>query len=121
MSQNLTALSRKPVTRAARDGQSVVVGRQTGVSTKPQVPRGQIIPPNGQPANINTLTLDYQRSRGIIAARRAGMCSKTWLMFATAVNILFLGLMAKLLERVRKQVPVGYQDETGFHYGVPKD
>ncbi len=28
------------------------------------------------------------------------------------------GLMAKLRNMVKIEIPVGYQDETGFHYGV---
>jgi len=28
------------------------------------------------------------------------------------------GLIAKLRKMVKIEVPVGYQDETGFHYGV---
>jgi hypothetical protein len=28
------------------------------------------------------------------------------------------GLVAKLRKMVKIEVPVGYQDETGFHYGV---
>ena len=30
----------------------------------------------------------------------------------------FAGLIAKLKNAVKIQIPVGYQDETGFHYGV---
>ena len=28
------------------------------------------------------------------------------------------GIMAKLRNAVKNHIPVGYQDETGFHYGV---
>jgi len=31
--------------------------------------------------------------------------------------VLFTGMIAKLCEMVKSQVPVGYQDENGFHLG----
>jgi len=44
---------------------------------------------------------------------------KTWL-HAFALNLLFIEIMAKLRNFYEGQVPLGYQDETGFHYGVQK-
>ena len=38
----------------------------------------------------------------------------------TAMNLLFIGLLAKVLDSVKEQAPLGYQDEGGFHYGVNK-
>jgi hypothetical protein len=37
-----------------------------------------------------------------------------------AMNIFFVGLMAKLLDSFNKHAPLGYQDEAGFHFGVRK-
>ncbi len=36
----------------------------------------------------------------------------------TGVGFSPAGLMAKLRNLVKLEIPVGYQDETGFHYGV---
>jgi len=44
---------------------------------------------------------------------------KTWL-HAFALNLLFIGLIAKLRSVLESHVPQGYQDEGGFHYGVNK-
>jgi hypothetical protein len=44
---------------------------------------------------------------------------KTWL-HAFALNLLFIGIIARLRNIFESHVPVGYQDETGFHYGVQK-
>jgi hypothetical protein len=44
---------------------------------------------------------------------------KTWL-HAFALNLLFLGIAAKLRNMFESHVPLGYQDENGFHYGVKK-
>jgi len=33
-------------------------------------------------------------------------------------GLMFHGIFAKLRNAVRVDIPVGYQDETGFHYGV---
>jgi hypothetical protein len=35
-----------------------------------------------------------------------------------SLGLVFHGIVAKLRNVVRIDVPVGYQDETGFHYGV---
>jgi len=43
---------------------------------------------------------------------------KTWLQMI-AVNLLLVGILAKLRATLNNRVPVGYQDETGFHFGVP--
>lgn len=49
------------------------------------------------------------------------MCSKTWFMIITAVNFLFIVLTVKLLDSLRNQIPTGYQDESGFHFGARKN
>jgi hypothetical protein len=48
------------------------------------------------------------------------MCNKTLLIMTAAINILPVGLLIKLLNRLNKYAPVGYQDESGFHLGVRK-
>ena len=35
-----------------------------------------------------------------------------------AVTLLLAGIMARLRAIMEKQVPLGYQDEKGFHFGV---
>jgi len=35
-----------------------------------------------------------------------------------SVGLMFHGIIAKLRNAMRFEVPVGYQDETGFHMGV---
>jgi len=44
---------------------------------------------------------------------------KTWL-HAFALNLLLIAVMAKLRELLASHVPLGYQDESGFHLGVKK-
>jgi hypothetical protein len=56
-------------------------------------------------------------TRGIIVAISSSMCSKTWFMIITAANVLFIGMMVKLLDRITNQAPLGYEDESGFHFG----
>jgi hypothetical protein len=34
-----------------------------------------------------------------------------------ALTLLFGGIMARLRTTIEKQVPLGYQDEHGFHFG----
>ena len=46
------------------------------------------------------------------------MCNKTSFLITAAMNIFFVGLIAKLLDSLNKHAPVGYQDESGFHLGV---
>jgi hypothetical protein len=46
------------------------------------------------------------------------MCSKTWFLMTAAMNLLLIGLIAKLLDSIKNRAPVGYQDESGFHFGV---
>ena len=46
------------------------------------------------------------------------MVNKTSLLMTAALNLFFFGLMAKLLESLNKHAPVGYEDESGFHFGV---
>jgi hypothetical protein len=40
---------------------------------------------------------------------------------AAAINISLVGLFAKLLDRLKKHAPAGYQDESGFHLGAQKN
>jgi len=42
--------------------------------------------------------------------------NKTWLHMV-AWNLLLMGILARLRAAV-DQIPLGYQDETGFHFGV---
>jgi hypothetical protein len=44
---------------------------------------------------------------------------KTWL-HAFALDLLLISIVAKLRSFYQSHVPLGYQDETGFHYGVKK-
>ena len=39
-------------------------------------------------------------------------------LYAILVTVVFAGIIAKLREAMDKQVPMGYQDENGFHLGV---
>ena len=45
--------------------------------------------------------------------------SKTMLPVLT-LNLLVLGLVARLREVLESKIPLGYQDETGFHFGVKR-
>ena len=36
------------------------------------------------------------------------------------LNLLILGLAARLRELIESKIPLGYQDQTGFHFGVKK-
>jgi len=47
------------------------------------------------------------------------MMSKMLLPVLT-MNLLFFALAAKLRELLESRIPVGYQDQTGFHFGVKK-
>ncbi|HEX3800851.1 MAG TPA: hypothetical protein VH413_19310 [Verrucomicrobiae bacterium] len=38
--------------------------------------------------------------------------------YAIVVTMLFAGILAKVRAAMDKQVPVGYQDENGFHLGA---
>jgi hypothetical protein len=49
------------------------------------------------------------------------MCNKTMLMMTSAISILFVAVFAKLMERLNKIAPLGYQDESGFHLGIKKN
>jgi hypothetical protein len=42
---------------------------------------------------------------------------KTWANTGS-IGLSPASLMAKLRNLVKLEIPVGYQDETGFHYGV---
>lgn len=57
---------------------------------------------------------------GIANAGLSSMCNKTQFLITAAINILFTGLAARLLISLNKRAPVGYQDESGFHFGVRK-
>jgi hypothetical protein len=46
-----------------------------------------------------------------------GMHRTSWL-HTFAVNILLVAVIAKLRSIIAKHVPLGYQDEGGFHFGV---
>jgi hypothetical protein len=61
-----------------------------------------------------------KRLCGIANAVLSSMCNKTSFLITAAMNIFFVGLMAKLLDSLNKHAPVGYQDEAGFHFGVRK-
>ena len=39
----------------------------------------------------------------------------------SGVGFPFTGLMAKIRNAVKASVPIGYQDESGFHTGVKRD
>jgi hypothetical protein len=36
------------------------------------------------------------------------------------VNLLVVGTLTKLRVIIEKHIPLGYQDESGFHFGVQK-
>jgi hypothetical protein len=42
---------------------------------------------------------------------------KSWLQFVV-VNLLLVGILARLRAAIENRIPLGYQDETGFHFGV---
>lgn len=48
---------------------------------------------------------------------QAGM-NKTWL-HVIVVNLLLVGILARLRTVLHNHIPLGYQDENGFHFGVP--
>jgi hypothetical protein len=41
-------------------------------------------------------------------------------VYVSSLVLLFVGIMAKVRAQMDKQVPVGYQDESGFHVGEKK-
>jgi hypothetical protein len=43
--------------------------------------------------------------------------NKTWLHII-AVNLLLVGILARLRSAMNNHIPLGYQDETGFHFGI---
>jgi len=47
------------------------------------------------------------------------MMSKILLPVLT-LNLLIFGLAAKLREILESKIPLGYQDQTGFHFGVKR-
>lgn len=42
---------------------------------------------------------------------------KSWL-HVVGVNLLLVGVLARLRTAIENRIPLGYQDETGFHFGV---
>jgi len=42
---------------------------------------------------------------------------KTLRLTEMLLLVLFTGIITKIITAIKSQVPVGYQDETGFHYG----
>ena len=54
---------------------------------------------------------------GTADARIQSMSNKTALMYATAV-VLMGAIMTKVRAMFHARVPLGYQDENGFHVGV---
>jgi len=49
------------------------------------------------------------------------MCNKTLHLMTAALNFSLVVLSVKLLNRLNKFAPVGYQDQAGFHLGVRKN
>jgi len=47
------------------------------------------------------------------------MMSKILLPVLT-LNFLIFGLAARLREMIESKIPLGYQDQTGFHFGVKR-
>lgn len=45
------------------------------------------------------------------------MAHKTWIHTGTQVTPV-AGIITKLMDFVKRQIPEGYQDETGFHFGT---
>jgi hypothetical protein len=43
--------------------------------------------------------------------------NKTWLHII-AVNLLFVGIFVRLRAAMNNHIPLGYEDETGFHFGI---
>jgi hypothetical protein len=54
---------------------------------------------------------------GIMGASSQGMITKQSFYLA-AVTLMFAGILAKMRAMMDKHVPVGYQDENGFHLGT---
>jgi hypothetical protein len=38
-------------------------------------------------------------------------------LYMAILTVLFAGILAKLRAMYNKQVPLGYEDESGFHFG----
>ena len=57
---------------------------------------------------------------GIADASTRIMLHKTSFLITAALNIFLVGLMAKLVDSLNRHAPVGYQNESGFHFGVRK-
>jgi hypothetical protein len=43
--------------------------------------------------------------------------NKTSSLYAVAITLLMAGILARVRALVDRQIPVGYQDEAGFHLG----
>ena len=46
------------------------------------------------------------------------MINKTSFLLIAAANLVFVALMAKLMESLNRHAPVGYEDDSGFHFGL---
>ncbi len=57
---------------------------------------------------------------GIMGALSQSMITKQS-FYAAAVTLLFAGILARMRAMMDKHVPVGYQDETGFHTGIGRE
>lgn len=44
--------------------------------------------------------------------------NKTSSLYVVAITFLVAGILARVRAAAEKQVPVGYQDESGFHWGA---
>jgi hypothetical protein len=67
-----------------------------------------------------SLCIQAQISNGTFDAVKNAMTktmTKSWVQTAP-LNPLRVGVIAKLRAMIENQVPLGYQDEGGFHYGV---
>ena len=58
--------------------------------------------------------------RGIRDALFLSM-NKTSSLYVVAITLMFSAIVAHLRALLERQIPVGYQDETGFHLGKQPD
>jgi hypothetical protein len=47
--------------------------------------------------------------------------NKTSSLYVAAITLMFSAIIAHLRAMLDRQIPVGYQDETGFHLGTKPD
>jgi len=69
-------------------------------------------------AKIKSRVFARDNNLGTANAFRKRMMAKTSLFWA-AFTLFCAALIVRLRELAQAQVPVGYQDEKGFHYGKP--